>query len=109
MTVRRRLKSAISPFCRFLAAGCAALVILLTVLAVCPELHAWLHGEKQLDADDDCAVVLFANGVTPAAAAVAVVVIFLCVWRERATEAATLLLQEPRFQRPPACGPPVAA
>lgn len=109
MTARRRLKSAISPFYRFVAAGGAALVILLTVLAVCPELHAWLHGEKQLDDDDDCAVVLFANGVTPAAAAVAVVVVFLCIWRERAPEAAVLILQEPRFQRPPTCGPPIGA
>ena len=106
MIAGHRLKTAITPFCRFVAAGCAILVVALVVLAVCPALHAWLHGERTLDADDDCAVVLVANGVTPAAAAVAVIAVFLCVWREKIPEAVAVFLAEPRHRHPPGRGPP---
>ena len=52
-----------------------ALVLLLSVLAASPELHAWVHGHEDVaqadgpghtpvgDADHECAVTLFASGV----------------------------------------------
>ena len=89
------------------AAGCAALVLALTVLAVCPALHAWLHGEKQLDADDDCAVVLFVQGVTPALAAIVAVLVALRMLAEDLPAPWLLFLEARRFQLPPGRGPPV--
>jgi hypothetical protein len=54
-----------------------ALVLMLSVLAASPELHAWVHGHQVVpaehagagqppvgDADHECAVTLFALGVT---------------------------------------------
>jgi hypothetical protein len=101
-----RRDSTLPPFYRAVAAAGAALVLVLTVLAVCPTLHAWLHGEKQVDADDDCAVVLFAQGVTPALAAVVAVVAALRVLAEKLPDPARVFLAAPDFQFPPTCGPP---
>lgn len=82
------------------------LVLALVVLAVCPTLHAWLHGEKQLDDDDGCAVVLFAHGLTPAVAAIAVLeaVAFVIAWK--CPDPGSAFVAEPGFSRPPSCGPP---
>lgn len=96
----------LDPISRLVATGCIALVLALTVLAASPPLHAWLHGEKALDADDDCAVVLFAQGVTPVLAAVLAIVIALRVMAEDLPAPDRLLLEAPRFQLPPGCGPP---
>jgi hypothetical protein len=103
MTCRRK---AIPPLFRVVAAGAAALVLMLTILAVCPSLHAWLHGEKHLDADDDCAVVLFIQGVTPALAAVAVAAATLRFLADRLPVPAPLHLTARHFEFPPGCGPP---
>lgn len=46
-----------------MAAGAGALVLLLTALAVSPELHHGLLHDHHVE-DDTCAVVLFANGVS---------------------------------------------
>ncbi len=108
MRARRRTSDDLSAFRRLIAGACVALVLALTALAASPALHAWLHGEKALDADDDCAVVLFANGVTPAGCAVAAVLVFLRLWRDRTVEAPVLILAEARFRRPLSCGPPPA-
>jgi zinc transporter ZupT len=90
---------------RLLAAGSVALVLLLAVLAACPELHRWLHS----DADHDshaCAVALFASGVTLAAGAVAVAAPAL-VWHERpAVTVEEIFLAPPRYLRQPERGPP---
>ena len=101
-----RRQSALTSLHRLLAAGCVALVLALTVLAVSPSLHAWLHGEKQLDTDDGCAVVLFAQGVTAGLAAIVAVVGALRVLAEELPKPHQLLLEAPRFQFPPGCGPP---
>jgi hypothetical protein len=93
---------------RWVAAGCAVLVLALTVLAVCPALHAWLHGEKQLDDDDDCAVVLFVQGVTPALAAIVAILIALRALAEDLPGPGVLVLDEVGFLRPPGRGPPSA-
>jgi hypothetical protein len=91
---------------RLIAGGCVALVMLLTVLAACPSLHAWMHGEKQLDDDDDCVVVLFIQGVSPALAAIVILVIALRVLMERLPAPPPLLLAPRHFRLPPGCGPP---
>ena len=101
-----RRRSALISLHRLVAAGGVALVLALTVLAVSPSLHAWLHGEKQLDADDGCAVVLFVQGVTAGLAAIVAVVGALRVLAEELPAPRQLLLGAPRFQFPPGCGPP---
>ncbi|MGD1030909.1 MAG: hypothetical protein ABSA05_07170 [Opitutaceae bacterium] len=101
-----RRRSAPDPFSRLVAAGCIALVLALTVLAASPPLHAWLHGEKALDADDDCAIVLFAQGVTPVLAAALAMVIALRAMAEDLPAPLRLHLEAPRFELPPGCGPP---
>ena len=93
---------------RLVAAGCVALVLALTVLAVCPALHAWLHGEKQLDDDDDCAVVLFVQGVTPAVAAIMAFWVALRALAEDLPGPRVLFLEACRFLNPPGRGPPSA-
>ena len=93
---------------RLVAAGGVALVLALTILSVSPALHAWLHGEKQLDPNDDCAVVLFAHGLTPALAALVLLGLFLTPRREKLPQPAVLLLVAPSFDLPPGCGPPLS-
>jgi hypothetical protein len=94
------------PLRRLVAAAGVAVVLALTVLAVSPALHAWLHGEKHLDPDDDCAVVLFAHGLTPALAVVLLLGQFLRPRREKPPAPEILFLVAPSFDLPPGCGPP---
>ncbi len=95
-----------SPLQRLLAAGAAALVLALAVLAVSPTLHAWLHGETQLDPNDSCAVVLFAHGLTPALTALTLLALALAPRRAVFPLPAPILVAEPAFDLPPGCGPP---
>jgi hypothetical protein len=104
MPLRRRLPE---PAHRALAALCAALVLGLTVLAACPQLHAWLHGEKAVEANDACAVVLFAQGITDPGGAVAALVSALRVLRGEVPAPAISFRGEPDFRLPPGCGPPL--
>jgi hypothetical protein len=97
-----------SPFQRSIAGGCAVLVLALAVLAACPALHAWLHGEKHLDPNDHCAVVLALHGITPAEATLIIAAVAVLVRILAPAGPAALLLAEPRFRCPPACGPPRA-
>ena len=52
----------------------AALVLLLAVLAACPQAHEWLHKDAD-HADHECAVTLFLHGVAPTVVGIAVAVI----------------------------------
>ena len=93
---------------RLLAAGCIVLVFCLGLLAASPVLHDRLHHAQAPTADDGCAVVLFANGVS-----VPLVQIELppapAEWRKHDYLGATeLLLDSPRYLLQPVCGPPVA-
>lgn len=101
-----RLRRLAEPLRRGVAAGCALLTLALVVLAVCPTLHAWLHHEKHLDNDDGCAVVLFAHGITPAAAVLAVLAVAPLLVAAGAPAPRAVFLPEPRFQLPPGRGPP---
>ena len=91
---------------RLCAAGCAALVLALTVFAASPSAHDSLHANRTAAGDDGCAVVLFAGGVSlpldppvlqpPAAFA-----------REVAhASAGEVFLVSPRYLRQPERGPP---
>ncbi len=90
-----------------IGAGCAALVLVLAILAADPEAHRWLHADSDHE-DHSCAVVLFVHGLTSALAEVALA---LVAWRlisvlGRAGQ--VLWLAAPSHSLPPACGPPAA-
>ena len=92
---------------RFLAAMGVALVLLLGTATVTPTLHDWLHVDDGHEADHQCAVVLFASGVTFAAATIALTGPTLA-WRAFSTPAVSeLFLVVPRYLRQPERGPPV--
>lgn len=93
-------------FRRAIAAAATGLVLALTVLAVCPSLHAWLHGEKQIDADDGCAVVLFAHGVTTAAGALILAAALLVRLPDTIAAPAEPTFSGASFVLPPGRGPP---
>lgn len=95
----------ISALRRFLAGSSAALVLLLGVLAACPNLHNLLHHDSDQESHG-CAVVLFAGGVTPAVAT-AVVTAPDLAWHGRPAIAVDeLFLASPRWLRHPERGPP---
>lgn len=93
---------------RLFAASSAALVLALTIFAASPQAHHWLHVDDTLRADDDCAVVLFANGVS-----LPVGPLHVLPPREIATAAAHMaaadvFLVSPRYLRQPERGPPAS-
>ena len=90
---------------RLLAAGGVALVLLLSVLAASPGLHAWLHGNAG-ETDHECVITLFQHGVVVAAADVALVVVALVLLARVATAPAALHLAPPRYWLPPGHAPP---
>ena len=47
-----------------IAASCAALVFVLGLFAASPSLHAHLHGAVALGDDHQCAIAVFANGIS---------------------------------------------
>ena len=90
----------------FCAAASVALVLALTVFAASPTAHHWLHVDDATQAGHDCAVVLFANGVS-----LPVGPVHVCPPVEIAHElssptAAEVFLVSPRFLRQPERGPP---
>lgn len=116
VTSHRALPAALR---RFLAAGCAALVLTLTVFAASPAAHEWLHAEHgtcsghshPVDApaaDDDagCAVVLFAGGVALPVGPAALTPPVLVPQGVSPVTAAKVFLVSPRYLRQPERGPP---
>jgi hypothetical protein len=102
----RSLRRRADLFRRILAGGAAALVFALGVFAASPALHDWLHGADATPADDGCAVVLFASGVSVPLGAIAVAP---PVERGRETRCFVpqeILLASPRYLRQPERGPP---
>jgi len=97
---------------RILAASCAALVLALTLFAASPVAHAWLHSDDSDHAGhpaaaDNCAVVIFANGVAPDLGQLA---LGAPVAVPRAVSPATaddVFLVSPRYLRQPERGPPL--
>ena len=92
---------------QILAGVSVALLLLLSVLAASPSLHRALHADADHDSHE-CAVVLFASGVTLALGTF-VVAAPAAVWRvQPAVVLSELLLASPRYLRQPERGPPVA-
>ena len=92
---------------RFGAACGVALFLLLTVSAASPSLHHWLHCEGTPDASDNCAVVLFATGVTLACGAVLVSGASQGWTALKRAVVAEIFLVAPRYVLQPERGPPV--
>lgn len=89
------------------AAGGVALLLLLTLSSASPAFHQWLHADGATDATDNCAIVLFASGVTLASAA-----LLVCaspqVWAAVAhREVEELFLTTERYRLRPERGPPL--
>ena len=94
-------------FRRWLAAGCGGLIFALGLLSVSPVLHDQVHQGQAPAADDGCAVVLFANGVSVPLALITVPPVSV-EWRKQDYfGVAELLLDSPRYLLQPVCGPPV--
>ena len=96
-----------------------ALVVLLTVLAASPELHAWVHGPQVTaeaaahghapvgDADHDCAVTLFASGVSLLLAFVLYFLARVVTRDRRLWPSDWLIVTHPHYWLVPAHAPPV--
>ena len=92
---------------RLLTAGCIVVVFALGLLAASPVLHDQLHHGQAPSADDGCAVVLFANGVSVPLALIPIPPA-PAEWRKQDYFGADeLLLNSPRYLLQPVCGPPV--
>jgi hypothetical protein len=91
---------------RLFAAACAALVFALTVFAASPVAHEWLHVDGVSQADDDCAVTLFASGVSLPVGPVHITPPVEAGSTVSPATAAELFLVSPRYLRQPERGPP---
>jgi hypothetical protein len=101
---------ALRPFHRFIAAGAAALVLLLTILAVSPQLHAGLHAHDvatdSAQNDDGCVISLFAGGVTAAPVAVTLTAPTVVHTEIAFAPRAEIFVSPPRYLHQPERGPP---
>ncbi len=93
---------------RVVAAGCAALVLALTIFAASPLAHGWLHDDDHVDHNDTCAVVLFAGGVSLPVAPLSITPPCILVASISPVTAAEVFLVSPRYLRQPERGPPVS-
>ena len=94
---------------RFAAVGCAALVLALTVFAVCPTAHSLLHDDEHQHAvsEEPCAVVMFASGVSlPLAPLTLTPPTEIVLVAALAVAGRDVLLIAPRYLRQPERGPP---
>jgi hypothetical protein len=104
LLMRRALHVHPSSASRILAAGLAALVWTLSLLAYAPTAHEHLHDDAHHE-DHHCAIVLLAQGVDVAASAVRVPVPEFRLTTLPVAAPAEVVLPEARLL-PPACGPP---
>jgi hypothetical protein len=101
---------------------CAALVLVLTLLAASPAAHLWVHSvagthtcpdhpaPEPVDSagEHDCAVVLFASGVDTPVAAIMLVPPRVVAQDNAPANAAEVFLVSPRYLRQPERGPPAS-
>lgn len=88
------------------AAWGVALLLLLSASAASPVLHHWFHADRGVDANDNCAIILFASGVVLAATAIFATAP-LAEWREIVRPQPTrVFVRPPRYLRRPERGPP---
>lgn len=94
---------------RLIAAGCAALVLALTIFAASPVAHDWLHVDDDHAAahvDDGCAVVLFAAGVSLPLAPITAPLPGEAMHVGSLGAPVEIVLVSPRYLRQPERGPP---
>jgi len=103
--VHHRLRMFPPLFGRLLASGCAALVVLLAVLAASPALHEWLHHDAG-DTNHECAVTLFQHGAGLATTAIAVAATVWIVVALAITAPLGPDLDRRRYWLPPGNAPP---
>lgn len=115
-----RLRHLANPLRRALAVLCAGLVMALSLVAVSPELHEWLHAAEQehtchhhhkktkpsAEHEHDCAVVLFTSGVDLPVAPIALTPPRVVVEGVSPVTEAEFYLVSPRYLRHPERGPP---
>lgn len=108
-------------FHRLLVVGCVALVLLLGLLSASPALHAWVHesdcaahdgchepaAPASAQADAQCVVVWFAQGVSLTSALVAPATVPAAWFEQFPPAGAELLLVTPRHRLPLERGPPL--
>jgi hypothetical protein len=95
-------------FRRIIGVGGIALVLLLNILSVSPDLHRAVHDHQGGDVEDACAVVQFSQGVSPAADAMMLVGPPI-EWRALPRDAVgEVSFAAPRFLLLPGRGPPVS-
>jgi succinate dehydrogenase hydrophobic anchor subunit len=90
---------------RVTALALAVLVVVLGVLAFAPAAHEHLHGDDHGHGEHSCAIVLFAQGITTAATALALVAGFHRL-ASVVVEPQWLWVPISPRRLPPACGPP---
>ena len=98
----RRLPTRLSRACALLLTGT---VLMLAVLAASPDAHHWLHADAD-HADHECAITLYAQGVTTAVVGIALAIV---VWRLLGLSRSAggeLFLSVPRFLHLPGRAPP---
>ncbi len=97
----------VSFFRSALAAGGAVLIFVLGLFAASPILHQHLHHDTGLAADDGCAIVLFANGVSLPLTVIAAPPTAV-EWGEQPYHSSIeIILDSPRYLLHPERGPPV--
>lgn len=90
---------------RLLAAGGVALVLMLSVLAASPALHAWLHSNAG-QADHECAITLYQHGVAAAGVGITLAAVALVALARVVTPPAELQLAPSRHWLPLGHAPP---
>lgn len=112
MTAIANNSPALRSFHRFIAAGSAALVLLLTILAVSPQLHADVHGHSHphdaVPSDEGCVVTLFAAGVTAAPAVLIVAAPPVTHVAPAPDTHVEIFVSPPRYLHQPERGPPLS-
>ena len=108
-----------SSFHRLAAVLSVAMVLLLTVLAASPELHAWVHGPEEMvqhngsghepvgDADHECAVTLFASGISLLLAFFLVLLARVLIRNQALLSGDWLIVSRPHYWLVPSHAPPV--
>jgi hypothetical protein len=82
------------------------LVLMLGAASANAALHEWLHASAADESGDQCAVVLFASGITLAAAAMAVAAPAAQWFEFTPQRVSEIFLVAPRYLRQPERGPP---
>lgn len=90
---------------RWCAGAAAALVLILGILSVCPNLHHGLHHGDAVQHEETCAVTLFAAGVALDAAPLEVAPQRV-EWAQRFFVHQDVFVPAPRYLHRPERGPP---